>query len=49
LAALPAGCEADAGATLTMLMFEYLADRPAYMGNLVWADPQTNRVSISHG
>ncbi len=45
----PAGCEADAGATLTMLMLEYLADRPAYMGNLVRADPQTNRVSISHG
>jgi len=45
----PAGCEADAGATLTMLMLDYLADRPAYMGNLVRADPQTNRVSISHG
>jgi L-fucose isomerase-like protein len=45
----PAGCEADAGATLTMLMLDYLADRPAYMGNLVRADPQTNRVNISHG
>lgn len=46
---LPAGCEADAGATLTMLMLEYLTDRPAYMGNLVRADPETNLVSISHG
>jgi L-fucose isomerase-like protein len=45
----PAGCEADAGATLTMLMLEYLADRPAYMGNLVQADPDGNLVSISHG
>jgi hypothetical protein len=48
-AGLPAGCEADAGATLTMLMLEYLTDRPAYMGNLVRADPESNQVSISHG
>jgi len=46
---LPAGCEADAAATLTMLMLEYLTDRPAYMGNLVRADPGSNLVSISHG
>ncbi|MBW2275484.1 MAG: hypothetical protein JRG96_19665 [Deltaproteobacteria bacterium] len=46
---LPAGCEADAGATLTMLIFEYLAERPAYMGNLVRAEPETGLVSISHG
>ncbi len=46
---LPAGCEADAGATLTMMLLDYLADRPAYMGNLVHADPDTNLVSISHG
>lgn len=48
-AGLPAGCEHDAGATLTMLMLDYVADRPAYMGNLVEADPKTNFVSISHG
>lgn len=46
---LPAGCESDAGATLTMLLLEYLAERPAYMGNLVRADPRQNLVSISHG
>lgn len=46
---LPAGCEGDMTATLTMLLLEYLADRPAYMGNLVKADPHTNQVSISHG
>jgi L-fucose isomerase-like protein len=46
---LPAGCESDAGATLTMLLLEYLADRPAYMGNLVLADPVQNLVSVSHG
>lgn len=46
---LPAGCEADAGATLTMLILDYLANRPAYMGNLVRAEPATNLVSVSHG
>jgi L-fucose isomerase-like protein len=46
---LPAGCEADMSATLTMLVFEYLTDQPAYMGNLVRAEPDTNRLHISHG
>ena len=46
---LPAGCEADATATLTMLFFEYLVERPAYMGNLVRANPATGEVAISHG
>ncbi|MBW1900347.1 MAG: hypothetical protein JRJ20_01800 [Deltaproteobacteria bacterium] len=45
----PAGCEADASATLTMILMEYLADRPAYMGNFVQADPDKNIVMISHG
>lgn len=48
-AGLPAGCESDAGATLTMLLLEYLAGRPAYMGNLVLADPAQNLISVSHG
>jgi hypothetical protein len=46
---LPAGCEADAGATLTMMILDYLTGRPAYMGNLVRAEPATNLVSVSHG
>ncbi len=45
----PAGCEADASATLTMVILEYVADRPAYMGNVVRADPENNLVMISHG
>jgi len=45
----PAGCEADASATLTMVILEYIADRPAYMGNVVRADPENNLVMISHG
>jgi L-fucose isomerase-like protein len=46
---LPAGCEADAGATLTMLMLDLLTQQPAYMGNLVRAEPETGIVHISHG
>jgi len=46
---LPAGCESDATATLTMLILELIAARPAYMGNLVLADPDENLVAISHG
>jgi hypothetical protein len=46
---LPAGCESDAAATLTLLMVEYLAERPGYMGNLVDADPARGTVAISHG
>jgi len=46
---LPAGCESDATATLTMLVLEFLAERPAYMGNLVLTDPATNLVAVSHG
>ena len=46
---LPAGCESDATATITMLILECIAERPAYMGNLVLADPRQNLVAISHG
>ena len=46
---LPAGCEGDAAATLTLLMAELLAERPGYMGNLVNADPEHGTVAISHG
>jgi hypothetical protein len=45
----PAGCEADAAATLTLLAVEYLAERPGYMGNLVAADPEAQTIAISHG
>jgi L-fucose isomerase-like protein len=32
-----------------MVLMEYLADRPAYMGNFVRVDPDSNLVMISHG
>ena len=48
-AGIPAGCEADATATLTMLVLDYLTGKSAYMGNVVRVDPENNRVMISHG
>jgi len=45
----PAGCEADASCTLTMLILQYIANKPGYMGNFVQADPENNLVMISHG
>ena len=46
---IPASCEADVSALLTMLVLSYLANKPAYMGNVVRADPENNLVMISHG
>jgi len=46
---IPAGCEGDATATLTMLILDYIANRPAYMGNLVRVEPKENLLMISHG
>jgi len=31
-----------------MMFLGYLADRPAFMGNLVLADPKTNTIKVSH-
>jgi len=46
---IPASCESDVSALLTMLMLNYLADKPTYMGNVVRADPENDLVMISHG
>ncbi len=45
---VPAACEADVSALLTMLILGYIADKPAFMGNIVRADPENNLVMISH-
>ncbi|NQT72795.1 MAG: hypothetical protein HQ553_08485 [Chloroflexi bacterium] len=46
---VPASCESDVSALLTMLILGYLSDKPTYMGNIVRADPEKNIVMISHG
>jgi len=43
-----AACEADVSTLLTMMMLGYLADEPAFMGNVVGANPQSNTLMISH-
>jgi L-fucose isomerase-like protein len=43
-----AACEADVIALLTMMMLGYLADSPAFMGNIVSANPESNILMISH-
>jgi L-fucose isomerase-like protein len=43
-----AACESDVGALLTMMMLGYLADAPAFMGNIVSANPESNILMISH-
>ncbi len=43
-----AACEADVSALLTMMMLGYVADGPAFMGNIVGANPQSNTLMISH-
>ena len=43
-----AACEADVIALLTMMLLGYLADAPAFMGNIVAALPNENILRISH-
>ena len=43
-----AACEADVVALLTMMLLGYLADEPAFMGNIVSADPRSNIIRLSH-
>jgi len=46
---IPAACESDISALVTMIMLGYLANKPAYMGNVARADPSSNIIMISHG
>ncbi|MFC1912065.1 hypothetical protein ACFLXG_02785 [Chloroflexota bacterium] len=43
-----AACEADVVALLTMMLLGYLTDKPAFMGNIVGAIPESNTLRISH-
>lgn len=45
---IPTACEGDVSALLTMLILGYIADKPAFMGNIVRADPENNLVKVSH-
>ncbi len=41
-------CEADVTTLLTMMLLGYVAEAPAFMGNVVGANPQSNTLMISH-
>lgn len=45
---LPAACEADALGALTMRLAQSIAGRPAFLADLVDADPMTNRLAFWH-
>ncbi len=45
---IPAACENDIIALLSMMLLGYIADRPAFMGNTVGAIPEDNILRISH-
>ncbi|MFC1895482.1 hypothetical protein ACFL0Q_02315 [Thermodesulfobacteriota bacterium] len=43
-----AACENDVPALLSMLILGYLSGKPAFIGNIVRADPAINRILLSH-
>lgn len=46
-AGIPAGCEGDMDSLLTMLMFQYLADKPGFQGNATF-DTSRNALWTAH-
>ena len=45
---IPAACEGDLTALMTMIFLERLADRPTFMGNIVHANPRENVIDVNH-
>ena len=45
---IPSGCEMDIAGLFSMLLLGNLSKKPAFLGNIVRADPQTNTIKISH-
>lgn len=45
---MPCGCEMDIPGLLTMLLLGNLSQKPAFLGNIVRADPERNVIKISH-
>ena len=43
-----AGCEGDLPSTFTMLVMNYLSEKPIFMANVVDIDKETNRVTFAH-
>ncbi len=45
---IPSGCEMDIPGLLTMIILGHLAKKPAFLGNVVHADPGNNVIKLSH-
>jgi len=45
---VPTGCEMDIPGLLTMIILGHLSRRPAFLGNIVRAEPEGNMIKISH-
>jgi L-fucose isomerase-like protein len=45
---IPAACEGDLTALMTMVFMERLANRPGFMGNIIYANPDENIIEINH-
>ena len=45
---LPSGCEMDIPGLLTMILLGSLSQKPAFLGNVVHADPVSNTIKLSH-
>ncbi len=45
---IPAACEADICVTLAMMILEFLAKKPTFMGNLNTISPEDGHVGVAH-
>jgi L-fucose isomerase-like protein len=45
---IPSACEMDIAALVTMILLGTLSKKPTFLGNIVSANPETNRIKISH-
>jgi L-fucose isomerase-like protein len=45
---IPAACEGDLTALMTMVFMERLANRPGFMGNIICANPDENIIEVNH-
>ncbi|MDH7499737.1 MAG: hypothetical protein QHH30_05055 [candidate division NC10 bacterium] len=45
---IPAACEGDLTALMTMVFMERLAGRPGFLGNVIYANPEENVIAINH-
>ncbi len=45
---IPAACEGDLTALMTMIFLERLASRPTFMGNIIYANPSEDIIEINH-